>query len=170
MADYAGVGLLFIGMNVFLNALWLHGKVPGKDVGVFNLLAAFIGISASFWAGWGQENFPLSAGFLLFSFTFLWVGVNALRDQQDQRALGWYSFLVAVITVPYAIVNYKAGYIGWTVEWIIYGVLWLLFWGLLGLQKESMLKPAIIVAYLTGVMVMITGYLIINGWQTPFYL
>ncbi|MCK8517198.1 AmiS/UreI transporter [Methylonatrum kenyense] len=170
MADYAGVALLIIGMNVFLNALWLQGKVPGKDVGVFNLLAGATGVAASFWAGWLHGNFAMSAGFLLFSFTFIWVGVNALREQEDQRALGWYSFLVALVAIPYAIVNFNAGFYGWAIEWIIYAVLWFLFWVLLGLQRSAALKPAIAMAYVTGTVVMVTGYLFINGWQEPFYL
>lgn len=165
MPDYSGVALLFIGANVFLNALWLQDKVDTKDVGIINLIAAFMGISGSFYAALAQDNFVFSAAFLFFAFTFLWVGVNALRGQEDQRAVGWYSLLVAIFAIPYALINLQAGLYGWVVSWIIYGILWFLFWVLLGLQKPGALKPTIAFAYITGVLVMVTGFVTINGWQ-----
>lgn len=165
MADYSGVALLFIGANVFLNALWLQDKVAAKDVAIINLIAAFMGISASFYAALRQDNLVFSAAFLLFAFTFLWVGVNALRGQEDQRAVGWYSLLVAIIAVLYVFINLQAGLYGWAISWVIYGILWLLFWLLLGLQKPGVLKLTIAFAYITGILVMITGLLTINGWQ-----
>src|SRR5688500_3339769 len=144
MGHILGVSLLFIGKILIVNAIWLQGKVETKDVGVFNLivgtLAALISISFGLPVGLQAEpNIPLMGGGLLFAITYLWVGINAVRGATDQRALGYYCLLVAIVTIPYAIKAFLGGPgpddgdIGWTVEWVTYGILWFLFYMVLTL-------------------------------------
>ena len=93
---FLGVPLLFIGFILVVNAIWLQGKVDTKDVGIFNLLVGILATIGALYFGLVQENFPLSAGGLLFAMTYLWVGINAIRGAEDQRALGYYCLLVAI--------------------------------------------------------------------------
>ena len=168
MGSLLGVSLLFIGKILILNAIWLQGKVDTRDVGIFNLivgtLAMFVATSFGIQA---EPNIPGMAGGLLFAFTYLWVGINAVRGATDQRALGYYCLLVAIVTIPYAVQAYIGGDIGWTVEWITYGILWFLFFMVLTLGNQSVMGFTIFMTYLVGIEVWVTGWLYLYGYW-PF--
>lgn len=167
MGHYLGVPLLFIGKILIINAIWLQGKVDTKDVGIFNLIVGVMAILAAAYFGVGQNNFPLSAGVSLFGITYLWVGLNAVRGATDQRALGYYCLLVAIITIPYAIKAYMGGDIGFTVEWATYGILWFLFFMVLALGNQAVMGLTIFMTYLVGIEVWVTGWLYLYGYW-PF--
>lgn len=164
---FLGVPLLFIGMVLIVNAAWLRGNVETKDVGVMNLLVGILGSMAALYFGWNQNNFPLSAGAMLFAVTYLWVGINAIRGAQDQRALGLYCLLVAFITIPYAIKAFKGGDIGWAFEWVTYGILWYLFYQLLAKNNSRVTGVTAGMTYLVGVEVLVTGWVYLYGYW-PF--
>jgi putative amide transporter protein len=168
MGHILGVSLLFIGKVLILNAIWLQGKVETKDVGVFNLIVGALAmfVSASFGLQ-AEPNIPLMAGGSLFAFTYLWVGINAVRGATDQRALGYYCLLVAIVTIPYAIKAFLGGDIGWTVEWVTYGILWFLFFMVLTLGNQSVMGLTVFMTYLVGIEVWITGWLYLYGYW-PF--
>jgi len=163
---FLGVPLLFIGMVLIINAAWLNGKVETKDVGVFNLLVGILGSMGAIYFGWAQQNFALSAGAMLFAMTYLWVGINALRGATDQRALGMYCMLVAVVTIPYAIKAFKGGDLGWAFEWATYGTLWYMFYLLLTKGKPIASATAAM-TYFVGAEVLITGWIYLYGYW-PF--
>jgi len=165
--SFLDVPLLFIRMTLSLNAAWLNGRVETKDVGVFNLLVGILGAMSAIYFGWAQQSFALSAGVMLFSMTYLWVGINALRGATDQRALGMYCLLVAFVTIPYAIKALKGGDIGWAFEWVTYGSLWYLFYLLLAKQNSSITGMTAALTYFVGAEVLITGWAYLYGYW-PF--
>lgn len=165
--NFLGVPLMFIGMVLIINAVWLQGKVETKDVGVFNVMVGILGAIGAIYFAWAQSSFPLSAGVMLFAMTYLWVGINALRGATDQRALGVYCLLVALITIPYAIQAYKGGDLGWAFEWVSYGVLWYLFYQLLGKSNTRITGITIAMTYFVGVEVLVTGWVNLYGYW-PF--
>lgn len=165
--DFLGVPLMFIGMAVTLNAAWLSQKVDTQDVGIYNVLAGLLGAIASIYFSWSQSNFPLSAAVMLFAMTFLWVGINAIRGATDQRALGMYCLLVALLTIPFAIQAYLGGDLGWAFEWVTYGVLWYLFYQLMGRSNTKVMGLTIGVTYFVGIEVLLTGWLYLYGYW-PF--
>lgn len=162
-----GVPMMFIGFVLIVNAWWLQGKVETKDVGVFNVLVGLIAFLASLYYGVAQENFPLCAGGLLFAFTYLWIGVNALRGAEDQRALGYYCLLVAITTVPYMIKAFQGGDLGWAFSWATYGILWYLFYLLLAKGNTNIMGITIFGTFFVGIEVAITGWLYLYGYW-PF--
>lgn len=167
-----GVAMFFIGKILIVNALWLQGKVDTKDVGYFNIivgvLAALIGASFGLWeSAHGDFAIPLFAGIYLFAITYLWVGINAVRGATDQRALGYYCLLVAIATIPFAIKAYLGGDIGWTVEWVTYGILWFLFYQTLTVGNTKIAGLTIFMTYLVGIEVWVTGWLYLYG-HWPF--
>ena len=165
--SFLGVDLLFIGMVLLVNAAWLQGKVETKDVGVMNLLVGILASMSSIYFGWAQQSFALSAGAMLFAMTYVWVGVNALRGATDQRALGMYCMLVALVTIPYAIKAFKGGDLGWAFEWVTYGSLWYLFYVLLGKQNASVTGVTTALTYFVGAEVLVTGWIYLYGYW-PF--
>lgn len=165
--SFLGVDLLFIGMLLIVNALWLQGKVESTDVGYFNL---FVGILASitvFYFGLVEKQIPLAAGGMLFAMTYLWVGANAIRGATDQRALGYYCLLVAIVTVPFAIKAFNGGDLGWAFEWVTYGALWYMFYLLMAKGKSELTGATAALTYFVGFEVAITGWAYLYGYW-PF--
>ncbi len=164
---FLGVDMLFIGMILIVNALWLQGKVETKDVGIFNLLVGVLATIAVLYFGLVQKNIPLAAGAMLFAMTYLWVGLNALRGATDQRALGYYCLLVAITTIPFAIKALLGGDLGWAFSWVSYGVLWFLFYQVLAAGNTRVMGLTIALTYFVGIEVAVTGWAYLYGYW-PF--
>ncbi|MFC7166037.1 AmiS/UreI family transporter [Halospeciosus flavus] len=120
-----GMGLLFVGGVLVVNGLWLHGYGGDDDVAIFNLLVGIITFLIVMWWGFGgaaSQGTPFNAaGTMLFSFTYLWLGVNAYRGTEDQRGFGWYCAFVAVVTIPTGYLTLLTGDIGLTLLWWVWG-------------------------------------------------
>jgi len=159
-----GVPLLFIGFILIVNAIWLQGKVDTKDVGVFNLIVGLLAFISALFYGFVQENYPLSAGGMLFAITYIWIGINALRGAEDQRALGYYCGLVSLTTIPYAYHAFAGGDLGWTFEWITFGILWFLFYLLLAKQNTKIMAVTIFSTFFVGIEVAVTGWAYLYGY------
>jgi hypothetical protein len=164
---FLGVQLLFIGFVLVVNAIWLQGKVDTKDVGIMNLLVGTLGTIGALYYGLVQENFPLSAGALLFAMTYLWVGFNAIRGAEDQRALGYYCLMVAIVTVPYAIKAFQGGDLGWAFAWVSFGILWYLFYQVLTKGNTKVMGMTIAMTYFVGIECLIIGWIYLYGYW-PF--
>ena len=162
-----GVPLVFIGMVLILNAIWLQGKVETRDVGVFNVLVGAIAILSSMLFGFKDGSVALSGGVTLFALTYLWVGINAIRGAEDQRALGYYCLLVAIVTLPFAYRAFVDGTPGWTFEWLSYGALWFLFYVVLTLGNTKVMGITIALTYFVGIEVLFTGWLYLYDFNLP---
>ncbi len=157
---------IYIGFLLIIIAAWLQGKVDTKDVGVF---AAFVGILASAHAvyyGWVQSNFSFAGGAMLFGMTYLWLGANALRGAEDQRAFGIYCLLVAIMTLPFAYLAFESAP-GWTFEWLSYGALWYLFFEILYKGNTKVTGVTIALTYFVGIEVTFTGWLFMYDFNLP---
>jgi len=164
---FVAVPLLFIGFILIVNAFWLQGKVETKDVGVFNVIVGVIGFIAALFFGIVQNDIPSSASGLLFAITYLWIGINALRGAEDQRALGYYCVLVAITTIPFAYKAFVGGDLGWGFEWVTFGILWYLFYLVLTKGNTKVMPITIFLTFFVGIEVAITGWMYIYGYW-PF--
>ncbi|HXG31442.1 MAG TPA: AmiS/UreI family transporter [Thermodesulfobacteriota bacterium] len=163
-----GIGLLYVGAVLYINALVFLGKVSGRAAAIMNtftgLLTLFIALYTAFTSPLGNASYFAAAQVLLFSFTYLWVAINNFFQVEDGSGLGWYSLFVAIIAVPTALLtfhdDFRFGFI-----WLAWAFLWFLFWVWLSLKRNI----GKIVGYVTMIEAVLTcvlpGYLIlINKW------
>jgi hypothetical protein len=154
---------LFIGLVLILNALALQGKILTREVGIFNLFAGALTLVAALYLGTVPAQLPLSAALLLFAITYLWFGLNTLKQTEDQQALGYFSLLSAVLALPYAAQAYfREGDLGWSVVWVSFGLLWLLTY-LRSVGNTRLRGLTIVTNYLTGLEVLALAWLHLNG-------
>ena len=140
----ASVGLLYVGAVLLINGLLLLGKIPGKSAAMLN-----------FFVGGMQVIFPTiiliqaagdpaatfgAAGLYLFGFTYLYVGLVQVTDAGPE-GLGWFSLFVAVCaavigTLQFTMVSDPV----FGMIWYLWAVLWLLFFLVLGLGRDSLTR------------------------------
>src|SRR5919107_6081349 len=131
-----GVMLLYVGVVLIVNGLWLIGGtraaaapageraaagadtggdpivLNGREVTVINLFTGFVGlVVAGTLLIQGNQDGDLASirggGFiLLFAFTYLWVALNTFLDV-DGRAFGWYCLFVAITAVGAGIYTFR---------------------------------------------------------------
>lgn len=172
-----GMGLLFVGAVLVVNGIWLLGKASNRDTAVFNLFVGALTLLMALWwafvepiafGDWQSGDPFTAAGTLLFSFTYLWVGINAYTGIEDQRSLGWYCIFVALVTLPNGYFAWMDGDIGLASLWWIWGVLWATFWVLLGLELTEYTTPIAWYTIAVGVVTSVAGYLMGAGlWPWP---
>lgn len=161
-----GLVLLYVGAVLFLNGLWLLGRIQDREISVINIfsggLTLLIALYLAFGPGSSLESIQAAAQVLLFSFTYLWVAINRYNGA-DGRGLGWYCLFVALTAVPIAYTVLAGAASTWGVwlglNWAAWAVLWFLFFLLLALKKP--------IARLTGLVTAIEG--VLTGW-VPGYL
>jgi putative amide transporter protein len=105
-----------------------------------------------------------AARFLLFAFTYIWVGINRLIDV-DGRGLGWFCLFVAVTAVPTAISLFGSGGPIWlALNWSAWAVLWFVYWLLLALGMGQLTRFSGWLTIVIGVVTAwIPGYLLLTG-------
>ncbi len=137
------IALMMTGAVLLMNGLVLLGVAEARSVAVINI-----------WGGLLQTVAPivmlvqahttlqaLAVGPpLLFGLTFLWVGTTTLMNC-PQVGIGWYCAWVVPMTVVFAAVSY------WTFNdtkfalvWLNYGLLWGLFAGVLGFNRQGWVR------------------------------
>jgi len=161
-----GLALLYVGAVLFLNGIWLIGKINDREIWVINVFSGgvtlFVALYLAFGPGADANSIKAAAMTLLFTFTYLWVAINRHQDV-DGRGLGWFSLFVAITVVPVAIDTLGSAQGAWDVWfglcWAAWAVLWFMFFLLLALQKP--------IARVTGWVTSIEG--VFTGWL-PGYL
>lgn len=121
-----GVVLLYVGVVLIVNGIWLIGQarvaeaapatagggavathptlIDNREVAVLNIFTGFVGVVAAVTlAVQGNQNEDLAsiraAGYiLLFAFTYLWVAYNQFAGVNG-HAFGWYCLFVAITAV-----------------------------------------------------------------------
>lgn len=164
-----GMGLLFVGAVLVVNGIWLLGRAEDKDTAVLNFFVGGLTLLVALWWAFGGEfgsegTAFNAAGTLLFSFTYLWVGVNAYRGAEDQRSFGWYCLLVTLITIPTGYLVLELGDVGLAALWWIWGVLWAGFWALLALQRSEFTTGVAWYTVAVGIVTGVAGYLMAAGF------
>lgn len=129
------VGLLLVGVALFVNGLVSIGVVKPRSAAPINLfvgaaqvvLPTLILVQAGGDADIVNGTWPS----LLFGFTYLWFGLIQIYDLEPQ-GFGWYSAFVAAIAVFYAVNSIGTDPV-FAVIWATWAVMWTLFFVLLGL-------------------------------------
>ncbi len=161
-----GFALLYVGAVLFLNGLWLMGRIGDREIAIINIFSgavtALVAAYLAFGPGADAASIRGAALTLLFTFTYLWVAYNRFHDV-DGRGLGWYSLFVAITVVPVALITWSEASTLWGYWfgacWAAWAVLWFMYFLLLAMKKP--------IAHVTGAVTCIQG--ILTGWL-PGYL
>src|SRR3954447_14600695 len=188
-----GVMLLYVGVVLIVNGLWLVGAssaaepaaagargaaggpiiLQDREGTIINVFTGFVGIvCAGTLLIQGNQDGDLASirggGFiLLFAFTYLWVALNTFLGVNG-RAFGWYCLFVAITAVAACIYTFKdaAGddaNIWLGIDWALWSVLWFMFFLLLALQRP-IARATGIVAIAEGIgTAWIFGFLLLQG-------
>lgn len=165
-----GLILLWVGAVLFLNGLWLLGRISDREIAVINIFSGGILFLASTVPALraGADLTTISAGAfgLLFAFTYLWVAVNRFLNT-DGRGLGWYSLFVAITAVPVGLDTLADANTTWAtwlgINWLAWAVLWFVYFLLL-VTKSVGPRLAGALTILEGIATAwIPAYLILTG-------
>src|SRR3954470_3242287 len=160
-----GVVLLYVGVVLIVNGIWLIGQarvtavgeagaeaadahptfIQNREVSVLNLFTGFVGVVAAVTQmvqgnSQGDLGQVRGGGFiLLFAFTYLWVAANNFLDAGG-RAFGWYCLFVAITAIPAGIwtfdrANGNDASVYLGIDWFAWAVLWSMFFVLLTLDR-----------------------------------
>jgi len=166
---YLGLGLLYVGAVLVLNGIWLLGYIQDREIWVMNFFTGGLVVLVALYSAFGleepnQASVLAAAQFLLFAFTYIWVGINRLIDV-DGRGLGWFCLFVAVTAVPTAISLFAAGGPIWlALNWSAWAVLWFVYWLLLALGMGQLTRFSGWLTIVVGVVTAwVPGYLLLTG-------
>ncbi|AUN93687.1 AmiS/UreI family transporter [Pseudazoarcus pumilus] len=161
-----GLALLYVGAVLFLNGLWLLGRIGDREIAVINIFVGGLTLLVALYLAFFEndpESIRAAALTLLFTFTYLWVAMNRFNGA-DGRGLGWFSLFVAITLIPVTIGAFvEAGSVlgMWLAFcWAAWTFLWFLFFLLLGVQKP--------IVRFTGQVTVVTG--ILTGWVPGFLM
>lgn len=150
----SAVGLFYVGAVLIVNGVMLLGLIPPKGAAPLNLFVGAVQVFTPTYlivtSGGDPAAILGAAGLYLFGFTYLWVGINNFGSLPGE-GLGWFSLFVAVAAVAYAIVNFADGAPVFGVIWLLWSVLWLLFFLVLGLGFTGLTAFTGWVAALEGI-------------------
>lgn len=132
-----------------LNGLWMMNRISDGEIVVINLATAFITGAVALLVMSGADTsaaVKTAALTLLFSITYLWVGVNRLTGWEG-RGLGWFSLFVSISVLPEAVVILRHADDAMTVWlgacWACWSALWFLYFLLLALKRPLIRETAI---------------------------
>ena len=169
-----GMALLFVGAVLFLNGLWLTGRIGDREIAVINIfvggLTLLVALYSAFGPGADAGSIKGAALTLLFTFTYLWVAYNRFNDV-DGRGLGWFSLFVSITVIPVAIDTLISAQSAWDVWfglcWSAWAVLWFMFFLLLA-QGRPIAKVTGHVTWMQGILTgWLPGYLLLDGVLGP---
>jgi hypothetical protein len=170
----------FIVAAIFLvNIAYAFGKNERVENGYFNLIFGSIlvvliiaGILKE-WVGPTKGEYPTAALWwaaqaLLFAMTYVFLGLQRIRNF-DGRVVGWWCLFV-VLNVPLpAYQTFLSGDTLLGIIWVIWGWLWALFFVSMGLQKglkskafDLVTKVSMVIGFLASLW--IPGLYMLNGW------
>lgn len=166
----SAVGLIYVGIVLVINGIMLLGWLTPRETAPLNLFVGALQVFTPTYliiiaAGDVDQVFAAS-GIYLFGFTYLWVGINAVKEYSN-RGFGWFALLVALCAVVYAAESFvRAGDAGFGVIWVLWAILWFLFFLVLGIGRES-LGPA--TGFYTAVIGIVTTVaalmVLLNSWS-----
>ena len=125
--------MLYVGAVLAINGIGRLTEIDGKSLAVMNFFTGGLSVIANIILLTSGEYYAAATG-LLFGFTYLFIGLNAVFGL-DGRVLGWFSLFVAVNTVPASLLSLLKDHDPlFFAIWLAWGVLWLLMF------IESVLK------------------------------
>lgn len=166
-----GFALLYVGAVLFLNGLWLMGKIEDREIVVINVVSGFVTLCVALFSIFGASadlgSIRGGALTILFTATYLWVAYNRFAAV-DGRGLGWFSLFVAITVTPVALralTTAQSTLDLWMgINWAIWAILWFMYFLLLALGRP-ILRQTAMVTLLTGIVTgWIPGFLILDGF------
>ena len=166
-----GLALFWVGAVLFLNGIWLMGKIGDREIAVIDIfvgsLTLIIALDLAFGPGATAASIRAAALTLLFSFTYFWVAWNRWNGA-DGRGLGWFCLFVAITTIPVFLDTFAHAHSTWDIwfgiSWVSWGVLWFLFFLILALGNTQLTRATGFICMLQGIYTgWIPGYLLLSG-------
>lgn len=164
-----GLVLLYVGAVLFVNGIWLLGRIEDREVAIINVFTGIVGlVVAVFAVAQGDlASVQLAAYVLLFAFTYLWVAYNQYIGAEGS-GLGWYCLFVAITAVPVAIITLAQAdtvFLNWLgINWAAWAVLWFLYFLLLALKRPITKLTAYVTMGEGIATAWIPGFLLLNGY------
>ncbi len=164
------LGLLFVGAVLFVNGLALLGRVEPRAAAPINLFVGALLVVVVLYLALpaGEDLTPVftAAGFLLFGFVYLYVGIINLTGHAA-TGVGWYSGWAAVVSLCIALVTYirdddvKLGTL-----WLLWALLFTAFFLVLAL---GMVRLTTVTGWITVVEALVTAtvpalLLLLGAW------
>jgi len=168
-AAMSALGLLFVGSVLFVNGLALLGRVDPRSAAPINLfvgaLLVVVVLSLALPATKADMT-PVftAAGFLLFGFVYLYVGILNLTGHAVTGA-GWYCAWAAGVALVIALVSFvRDDDVKFGVLWLLWSLLFTMFFLVLGL---GLARFTVVTGWITLVEAVITatipGLLLVLG-------
>lgn len=163
-----GLVLLYVGAVLFVNGIWLLGRIENREIAILNVFTGIVGLMVAFFAVAQGDltSIQLAAYVLLFAFTYLWVAYNQYIGA-DGSGLGWYCLFVAVTAVPVAFITLSEAdsvFLIWLgLSWVAWAVLWFLYFLLLALKRPIQKLTAYVTTAEGVLTAWIPGFLALNG-------
>jgi hypothetical protein len=168
----AAIGLIYCGAVLFVNGAMLLGRVDPRSAAILNLFVGTLQVVTPtvliLQAGGDTSALLGASGIYLFGFTFLFVGVVNLAGLPAD-GIGWYSGFVASAAVVYAGVSFTSGNDPvFGVIWLAWAALWLEFFVLMALGRESLTRATGWSLLLLGqVTTTVPAFFILTGHYRP---
>jgi len=164
-----GLILLYVGAVLFVNSIWLMGKISGREVAVINILVGALSLLVALYmifAGAADPGSVKAGAFtLLFAFTYLWVAANQFLGA-DGKGLGWFCLFVSVTAGTMAVQSLGelgGGFGLWNaVNWVAWTLLWFSFFLLLGMSRNIQRQVAIFTLFCAVFTGWVPGLLILG--------
>lgn len=165
MSSLLGLGLLYVGAVLLINGLLMGGKISNsKDSAIMNFFTGGLVFIVALHTALNLDAPFAAAQSLLFAFTYLWVGVNAYTQQEDQKGLGWYCLFVAIVTIPTAYITLMSGDMIMAAVWLSWGILWFMYYLVLGLLKINLTQITVNFTFFNAILTGTIGYMMLAGW------
>lgn len=165
----SAVGLLYVGVVLFVNGVMLLGHVSPRGAAPLNLFVGALQVFTPTYLIIAADGDPariaLAAGLYFFGFTYLWVGINGFTGWPNE-GLGWFSLTVAVAAVGFAIHSWVVVEDRtFAVIWLLWAILWFTFFLLMALHKEHLTAAIGVLTAGEGLLTAaVPAFLIITGW------
>lgn len=164
------LGLLFVGSVLLVNGLALLGRVDAAAAAPINLFvgALLVVVVLSLALPTTDDLTPVfsAAGFLLFGFVYLYVGILDLTGHAV-TGVGWYCAWAAGVSLVIALVTFvRDGDVKFGVLWLLWALLFSMFFVVLGLGRTQL---TVVTGWITIVESVITAtipglLLLLDGW------
>ncbi len=164
------LGLLFVGSVLLVNGLALLGRVDAAGAAPINLfVGALLIVVVLYLALPATDDLtPVfsAAGFLLFGFVYLYVGILNLTGHAA-TGVGWYCAWAAGVSLVIALVTFvRDGDVKFGVLWLLWSLLFSMFFVVLGL---GLTQFTVVTGWITVVESLITAtipglLLLLGGW------
>lgn len=165
-----GLILLYVGAVLFVNGIWLLGRITPREVAIMNIFTGVVGLVVAVFAVAQQDldSIRLAGYVLLFAFTYLWVAYNQFIDAEGS-GLGWYCLFVAITAAPVSIITLAGAggdtFLVWLgLSWAAWAVLWFLYFLLLAMKRSIQLIAAYVTIAVGIGTAWVPGFLALNAY------